>query len=89
MGVLVLLKSLVRTLRENSSVWIVMSGLFNRTVRLCYKPVVALMVTDVVVVAVGCSVGVAVGKGVLECSAGCVQEFVHIVDCFSLILKRL
>ena len=78
MGVLVLLKSLVRNLGENATVRVIMCGLLYRSVIIRHYTVVALMVTDVVVVAVGCSVGVAVGKVVPESVFG-VDEVAHII----------
>ena len=77
--VLELLHSLVRTLRENATVWVIMSGLLNRAIILRHHTVTALMVTDVVVVSVGCSVGVAVGKVVLQIAA-VIYEAAEIVN---------
>ena len=72
--VLELLHSLVRTLRENASVKVIMCGLLYRTVILCHNTVVTLMVTDVVMVAVGGSVSVAVGKVIEGVLSACQDD---------------
>ena len=85
--VLVLLNSLVRTLRENATVWEIMSGLLNRSVGFCHHTVVSLVVAYVVMVAVGGSVGKVI-EGVLSaCQDDCLsikveEEFLFLLPSY-------